>query len=195
MRETRRCLMIAWIAFCCLSFFAPQIAQAQTADPSNIPTGANAPVTSTDCQAGNSIDATYFANKAANLQKHQQTIQTLHTLYPIANALTACVQNIMNIMQKMPNFANPSGIATAIITQLIVSVVNSTCSQIMGTITSIQTSLTNMTKICIPLPHFNGLDLPTFNAPSCSGGLVISPIQSWTANPPIIRTTINPNLK
>ena len=198
MQAKRRFWIVTLALLSLLAFFAPQQAWAAP-DPSNIPTGGDAPLQAdADCEAvrgsANDPNAAYFTNKAAHLQRQQASIQALHTLYPVANALSTCVQNIMSIMQKTPMLASPTGIAGAIVSALIVGIVNQVCSQVMGTITSVQPSLTNLVKICIPLPKFNGLDLPKWNQPACSGGnLTISPITGWSA-PSSVITTANPHL-
>ncbi|MDR3450772.1 MAG: hypothetical protein P4M15_13685 [Alphaproteobacteria bacterium] len=115
----------------------------------------------------------------------------INTMFPIEPALNQCVQNLMQTFSKFPSLADPMNIASSLINPIIDNVISSTCSQVMGTVTSAQTALTNLTKICIPMPSFNiNLDLPTYNATACSGGTQISPISGWSS-PQISSPTFN----
>ncbi len=165
---------------------------------SNIPTGADAPVATNDCPSGNATDEAYFTNKSADMQRTAQNMFNINTLYPIATSANSCIGNLLNAFNKLPaimSSPNPLLAAiTAVAGQIVSQVINSTCQSALGTVTSAQNALTNLTKICLPIPKFNGLDLPTISAPSCSGGITVSPV-SFSANSSFVQTSVNPYLK
>jgi hypothetical protein len=176
-----------WLALvvliCFFSFVAPHSACAQA----NFENGAAvAPHVDTKrCQTGNSLMNAYQNNNQLRQQQLSALVHNISTLFPIAPALNACVQNIMNAFKLLPGLGNPIAFAASMVTNLLTGIINQVCSQIMGVITQAQTALTNMTKICLPLPKFNlKLDLPTFSAPSCSGGTSFSPITTSSGSSP-----------
>jgi len=197
MREKGRYLIFALAFLSLFAFFVPQALADSQGDPANIPTGADAPPVTPNCPSQNATDAAYFTMRAGDLQRTATKTQNLSTLFPVAPALSACVQNIMNLMKQTPNFADPGGIVGPIVSNMITSLIGQTCSSLMGTITSAQGAITDLAKICIPLPKFNGLDLPTFSAPSCSSGTPISLISGWSEQPSLmtIDNNNNPYLK
>ena len=131
-------------------------------------------------------DGSRDANTANNRSAHSQAIfvlgHNINTMFPLIPAYNQCIQNLENILVKLPNLADPWNIAQAVIAPIVQGLIGNICSQIMSTITSAQNAITQLTKICLPMPKFDiKLDLPTFKAQACSGGIVISPITGFTS--------------
>ncbi len=168
-----------WVVLlACLCFLAVMSPHQAHADASTI-----------DCSAGNAIDAAVAHNRTAFQQELVNLANNINNMFPIAPALDACVNNAIKLITSLPGIGNPFGtVIAAALTQVINTLINSVCSQVMGEITSIQNAVVNLTKICLPLPDFGSLRLPKFNVPGCSGGLALSPLGSFT---PTQRPNIN----
>lgn len=140
------------------------------------------------CPSGNAADSIYYNNSAGHLQRAMNVIQNINNANPVQAAMTTCVLNVMKVIQSLTTMVDNQNlfgtIADAILSSIIVSLINQVCSQVTSLINQAKTALINLTKICIPLPHFS---LPHFSltTPSCTGGIVFSPLQ-WTPNPPLV---------
>jgi hypothetical protein len=162
--------VLALVLLSVFALFAPH--KAYALDP---------PSVALKCDDG-SFDNDMATQRSAFAQQKFNLAHNINTMFPIIPAMNQCVQNIMNVMAKLPNLASPLGIASAIINPILQSIISSVCSQVMGVITQAQNAITQYAKICLPMPKFNfKLDLPTFNAQACSGGLVISPLTNFTS--------------
>lgn len=156
---------LAFLAF--LSVLAPQqaLAAASVTDPCPPDT-----------------DKTFAHNLAAIEQDQSQTAAKVAAQYPLPPVVNACVQNIMTISSQLPGLADPLSVLKAVETSIVNSVVNQACSQVLGSITSVQDSITNITKICLPIPTFGvDLNLPKFSASACTGGTQLSTLTPFSS--------------
>jgi hypothetical protein len=164
------------IALAFLSFLVVLAPHQAYADP--LPPGTSA------CD---SAKAQMDTNVAQNRSNHAQDLMlrahNINTLFPIVPALNQCMQNLMTLMQQLPTLADPMNVAGTIVSQLVMGIINQICSQLMGEITQIQNLISSYAKVCLPLPQFNGLDLPTFKSQTCSGGMQIGLISGWSSQP------------
>jgi hypothetical protein len=128
-------------------------------------------------------------NRSAFDQALLAHAHTIGTMYPISSAMSACVQKLTTMISSLPNLQNPLSAGSTMNSAIINGIVGSTCEAALDSITSIQNSALNLSKICLPTPQFNvSLDLPSFNVSSCSGGYQYSTLTGFVAPPSTIYT-------
>lgn len=132
------------------------------------------PVHADECSGFNQA---FAQNSAAHQQDLLKAAMNASSQFPIVPAVNSCFQSITNMMKMLPIIADPSA-ASGILSTIINNLVSMQCSQIMGTISSVSGGLSNMAKVCVPMPNFgfsgsgSGLNL---NLPStCNGTTVLS---------------------
>jgi hypothetical protein len=136
------------------------------------------PIATPLCPKNNSIDVTARNNNSAQAQALFTVANNVGTLFPISSAINACLTNITSAIQSLSTIGSavpdPMGIIDGIVSTIVANiasqVINSTCSSIVASINSVQQSLLNITKICLPMPSFGGFDVPQWNQQGCSGG-------------------------
>ena len=191
MREKCGFLVFAWALLSFFVLFASMPASAadmQTngvgqASPGTVP-GAQ-PINTPGCPGAangtNSLDNAARTNLTAVTEALFTAAHNIGTAFPIIPAGNACMQNLLAAMSGLPGLADPLGVVTTAIGGLLTGILGQVCSQVMGEITSIQNSLLNLTKVCLPMPKFGGIDLPKWNQQSCSGGLQLNFLTAFGA--------------
>jgi hypothetical protein len=155
----------------------PALAMASTADS-----------ISKMCDSGKFDQAVQY-NRSAFDQELLVHAHTISTMYPISSAMSACVQKLTTLISSLPSLQNPLNTGNTMNTAIMNGIIGSTCDAALDSITSIQNSALNLSKICLPTPQFNiSLDLPSFNVSSCSGGYQYSALTGFVAPPSMIYT-------
>ena len=143
------------------------------------------PINTPNCpgaaNGGNGLDNLARSNLTAFTQALFAAAHNVNTMFPVAPAMNQCLTTLMNAFSALPGLADPLGVAGAAVAGLLTGIVGQICSQIMGEVTSVQNSLLNMTKICLPMPSFGGIDLPQWNQQGCSGGLQLNFLTGFAA--------------
>lgn len=138
---------------------------------------------STMCDDG-SFDKTVQNNRSAFNQGLLTHAENISTFFPVASTMSSCVQQLTTELASLPNLANPLSGGGGIVKALLDAIVSSTCSAAMDSISSVQTGITNLAKICVPLPQFNlSLDLPTLKTTQCAGNLQLSLTTGFVPQP------------
>ncbi|MGB9153054.1 MAG: hypothetical protein WCD70_08205, partial [Alphaproteobacteria bacterium] len=132
------------------------------------------PIATPLCPANNAIDTQANTNSDAEAQQLFTAATNVGSAFPIAPAMNQCLTNLMNIFSELPTLADPLGLVGGAVTGLITGLIGQVCSAVIATITSAQNALLNLTKICLPLPTFGGIDLPQLTEPTCAGGLQLN---------------------
>jgi hypothetical protein len=163
MRKTG--LWVVALAF--LSFFASSSAHAMGP---NVNT-ANTIASMCNGTAGQKFNNDIANNNAAFQQGLMNQANNISTLFPIAQSASQCVKTMTDLLASLPSTSNPfKGLLQTIIDGIIANVLTSVCSVALDQITSAQSALTSFATICLPIPSFNGFDLPGYGFSSCSGG-------------------------
>jgi hypothetical protein len=171
----------AFLLFFALAFSSPVFAQANIPEPPVPPIDSDANLTVQDACSDGKWDTNNAQERSNFAQIQYQRAHNINTLFPMLPALNACVQQMTKLLQMLPTIGNPFDATSFIVTMVLNAVIGQVCSSIMGTVQSVENAITSMAKICLPMPHFNGLDLPKFGSTSCSGALQLNFITGWGA--------------
>lgn len=143
------------------------------------------PINTPNCpgaaNGGNGLDNAARTNLTAYTEMLFAAAHNVNTMFPIAPAMNQCLTNLMNVFSALPGLADPLGLVGAAIASLLTGIVGQICSQVMGVVTAAQNSLLNITKICLPMPRFGGIDLPQWNQPGCTGDLQLNFLSGFAA--------------
>jgi hypothetical protein len=135
------------------------------------------------------IDQVIQNNRSAFEQSLLTHAHSISTMYPISSAMSSCAQRLMELISSLPSLENPLDAGNALNSVIMNSVTGASCDTALDSISSVQKSALNVSKICLPLPQFNlSLELPTLNVPSCSGSLEYSALTGFVAPPSAIYT-------
>lgn len=108
-----------------------------------------------DCSGFNQA---FAQNSASHQQDLLQSAMNASSQFPIVPAANACLNSITGMMKLLPAIADPASFAMGAVQMIINTLMTQVCSKVMQNISSVKDGLTNMTKICVPMPNFN-LDL------------------------------------
>jgi|GEM_PF-5165002 len=102
----------------------------------------------------NAIDAARDAAKAEYMRKKAAYLASVRQQFPIKAAVNACTKAILTALSMGPALSSKN-MLSALVGQLVISLINDVCGSIVSTISSVQAGIRNMTTICLPLPQFS----------------------------------------